>query len=317
MPGLGFATHPIFAVAQVPSVFAACRNLDHALTQKPLFKALVATLPEYDELTRRLNGALADGLPEALRRRPQTMAIDLTLIPYHGQPYRDSGEIGRSKAKDGTGHFHAYASCHVIRKGHRFTVALTPVSRGEAMQEVIQRLLAQARREGVKCRLLLLDRGFCSIAVIRDLQDAGIALLMPVIHRGRKPKDRKPLTGALESHSLFAYEYRRSPGRLARRHDDHIAVGSRVDRLLDVRPRAACGLDQMACPCGPLRCDHCRNRRRGYQQRRGAGAARQAAPCAKKIVAGHRSGQGRRRCRRCGVPLCGSGLAKSGDRWVW
>jgi hypothetical protein len=37
------------------------------------------------------------------------LAIDLTLIPYHGQPQADPKEIYRSKAKDGTSHFHAYA----------------------------------------------------------------------------------------------------------------------------------------------------------------------------------------------------------------
>lgn len=184
-----------FAVSRISSIFAACRNLADAPTQQTVFNALVATLPEYGELEKRLNAALVDGLPKALRRRSQTMAIDLTLIPYHGEPYRDPEEIYRSQPKDGTSHFHAYATCYVVRKGHRFTIALTPVRRGERMEEVVRRLLAQARREGVKCRLLLLDRGFYSVAVIRYLQAARVPFLMPVAHRGRKPKNGKPATG--------------------------------------------------------------------------------------------------------------------------
>jgi len=184
-----------FAVSRISSIFAACRNLAEAPTQQAVFNALLATLPEYGELERRLNAALADGLPKALRRRGQTLAIDLTLIPYHGRPHRDLKEIYRSQPKKGTSHFHAYATCYVVRKGHRFTIALTPVRRGEPMEDVLRRLLRQARSEGVKCKLLLLDRGFYSVAVIRYLQTARCPFLMPVIARGRKPKQGRPAGG--------------------------------------------------------------------------------------------------------------------------
>jgi len=184
-----------FAASRISSVFAAARNLSNTPTQQAVFDALVATLPEFHELEKRLNAALVDGVPKALRRRPQTLAIDLTLIPYHGQPYRDPEEIYRSQPKSGTSHFHAYATCYVVRKGHRFTIALTPVRRGEKMEEVVRRLLRQARSEGVKCRLLLLDRGFYSVPVIRYLQAARCPFLMPVVHRAPKPKNGKPASG--------------------------------------------------------------------------------------------------------------------------
>lgn len=184
-----------FAASRISSVFAACRNLADAPSQQAVFNALVATLPDYHELQQRLNRALVDGLPKALRRRPQTLAIDLTLIPYHGQPQSNPEEVYRGQPKSGTSHFHAYATCYVVRKGHRFTIALTPVQKGESMEEVVRRLLRMARVEGVKHRLLLLDRGFYSVAVIRYLQAARCPFLMPVIARGRKPKKGKPATG--------------------------------------------------------------------------------------------------------------------------
>jgi len=184
-----------FAVSRISSVFASCRNLAETPTQQAVFNALLTTLPEYHELEKRLNAALVDGLPKSLRRRSQTLAIDLTLIPYHGQPYRNFDEIYRSQPKSGTSHFHAYATCYVVRKGHRFTIAMTPVCRGEAMEEVVRRLLRQARAAGVKCRLLLLDRGFYSVAVIRYLQSARCPFLMPVIARGRKAARGKPAGG--------------------------------------------------------------------------------------------------------------------------
>jgi hypothetical protein len=118
------------------------------------------------------------------------------LIPYHGQPFRDLHEIYRSQAKDGTSHFHAYATAYVIRKGLRYTVALTGVTKGESLKDVVQRLLRQAASVGVRPRLLLLDRGFYSVAVVRYLQQARHPFLMPVVCHGRSPKQSGGPTGS-------------------------------------------------------------------------------------------------------------------------
>ena len=110
------------------------------------------------------------------------------MIPYHGQPFRDLDEIYRGQAKSGTSHFHAYATAYVVRNGQRYTVALTGVTKGEPLKDVVQRLLRQAARVGVRPRLLLLDRGFYSVAVVRYLQAARYPFLMPVVCHGRSPK---------------------------------------------------------------------------------------------------------------------------------
>ncbi len=105
----------------------------------------------------------------------------------------------RSQAKSGTSHFHAYATCYVIRKGRRFTVALTCVRRGEPLQEVIRRLLRPAAQAGVRPRYLLLDRGFCCVEVVRYLQAAREAWLMPLTLRGRQLDHPKGPSGRASS----------------------------------------------------------------------------------------------------------------------
>jgi hypothetical protein len=115
------------AAARITSLSDACQRLRDAPSDETVRKALLATLPDCAVLQRQLNAALAGHLPRALRKHPQRLAIDLTLIPYHGQPFRDLNEIYRGQAKDGTSHFHAYATAYVIRKGQRSTVALTGV----------------------------------------------------------------------------------------------------------------------------------------------------------------------------------------------
>jgi hypothetical protein len=186
----------LYAASRICSLAAACASLRDAPADSSCHEALIATLPGLAELQRRINRALQADLPRGLRRRRQPLAIDLHLVPYHGQPLRDEKEIYRSQAKSGTSHFHAYATCYVIRKGLRFTVALTAVRRGEPLQEVIRRLLQQAAKASVRPRYLLLDRGFCSVAVIRYLQAARRPFLMPLVLRGRKPDHPKGPSGA-------------------------------------------------------------------------------------------------------------------------
>jgi putative transposase len=193
---VGVLLHVLFySASRLISICAACQRLVNAPSDSTVFNALLATLPGYVELQRRVNRALAGQIPKALRRRRQRLAIDLTLIPYHGEPFADPKEIYRSLAKSGTSHFHAYASAYVIFRGQRYTVALTPVEKGEAMSDVVKRLLRQAAKASVRPRLLLLDRGFYSVEVIRYLQCARVPFLMPAIARGRKPKQGQQPTG--------------------------------------------------------------------------------------------------------------------------
>lgn len=185
-----------WAASRITSLAAACAALRDAPADSTAHDALLAGLPAFAELQRRLNRALQGDLPDALRRQRQPLAVDLTLIPYHGEHRHDPNEIYRSQARSGTSHFHAYATAYVIRKGQRFTVALLAVRRDEALPEILKRLLREAAKAGVRPRYLLLDRGFCSVDVIRYLQVARHAWLMPLTLRGRKADHAKGPSGS-------------------------------------------------------------------------------------------------------------------------
>lgn len=186
----------LYAASRLSSLAAACASLREAPSDSAAHDALLATLPELAELQRRVSRALQGDLPRGLRRRKQPLAIDLHLIPYHGEPLRDPAEVYRSKARSGTSHFHAYGTCYVIRKGQRFTLALTGVARAEPLQDVVKRLLAQAAKAGVRPRYLLLDRGFCTVAVVRSLQAGRRPFLMPLPLRGRPLEHPKGPSGS-------------------------------------------------------------------------------------------------------------------------
>ena len=72
---------------------------------------------------------------------------------------------------------------------------MTAVAKGAPLNDVLQRLLGQAAKAGVRARYILLDRGFYSVDVIRYLQAARTPLLMPVVCRGRKPDHPKGASG--------------------------------------------------------------------------------------------------------------------------
>lgn len=194
-----------FAAARVSSIFDACARLRGAPSDETIRRAAITALPDLVVLERRINLALASRLPKTFRRTyshslgrdrsREKVSFDITLIPYHGEPMNDIEEVYRSQPKSGTSHFHAYATAYVVRKGQRFTVALTYVKNKEPMKDVVARLLRRIREIGLEPRFVLLDRGFYSIDVIRYLQAARCPFLMPVVHRGKAPKDPETAKG--------------------------------------------------------------------------------------------------------------------------
>src|SRR5207245_2695071 len=75
-----------------------------------------------------LEAAVNDALwSQAQPRLPRRciVAADLTLIPYHGRPHRDEGELRRYKALQGTTWFHAFGTLNMTMHGRRYTIAAT------------------------------------------------------------------------------------------------------------------------------------------------------------------------------------------------
>jgi hypothetical protein len=186
------------AAARISSISETCGRLKDVPCEGTYAKALYANLFCLEHLKRKVNAAFRAHLPRALRRprkRPLRVGIDLTLLPYYGKHPLDSREIYRSQAKAGTHSFFAYATAYVVLHGQRFTLAVTPVTRSELLKDVLQELLALVSKAGLKTGLLLLDRGFYSVAIIRYLQQARRPFLMPVICHGRKANHPKGPSG--------------------------------------------------------------------------------------------------------------------------
>src|SRR3954454_15085430 len=88
-------------------------------------------------------------------------------------PWRGTPGVSGGQKKHGTKYAFGYATAVLVHLRHRFTVGLLPLTGGEKPHEVVQALLGQIQRRGLRLRGVVLDSGF----------DSGDVLLLP---RGRR-----------------------------------------------------------------------------------------------------------------------------------
>lgn len=179
----------ILAYASVTrqTVEAACAALPGAPSGNRLREVLLPALPTLPELQCQLNRVLRQQLHPSLfkKKRPFQFAIDLTLIPYHGQVQTEADEVMRGEAKSGTTHFHGYATLSIVHDKRRYTLLLIFVRLGQTMAEVVRQLLDRLKRLDFKVRRLYLDAGFCSVAVLKTLRRRKLPFLLPIPLRGK------------------------------------------------------------------------------------------------------------------------------------
>ncbi|HYH65709.1 MAG TPA: transposase [Urbifossiella sp.] len=174
----------LFAAAFARSVAAACAAIPAAPSGQAVWDCLYAALPARRRtLERRLLPALH--APLGRRRRAARVAIDYHRIGYFGAPNR---ETTRAKSAAGTHTFHTYATACVVGGPGRYTLGLTAVGEKEPFTAVLTRLLDQVAGAGVTTRVVLLDKAFFSIAVMRLLQSRNLPFVIPAVIRGRKPR---------------------------------------------------------------------------------------------------------------------------------
>jgi putative transposase len=176
-----------YAAARITSICDACARLCGAPDSDTVLGRLAGQLLDRGTLDRRVRAVLRASLPRCLRRGKWVVAIDTTLVPYHGRYFLTPDEIFRSQPKHGTTHFHCYATAFVVRAGLRFTLAVLPVDNGTPMAHVARELRRRVVAMGIRPRLLLLDRGFNNAGVVRYLQAARQPFITPQAVHGKAP----------------------------------------------------------------------------------------------------------------------------------
>ena len=145
--------------------------------------SLPQALNQLWRLEAKLNRVLVLNVPARLLRVRCDLAIDLVLVPYHGEPAKDAEEVKRGVARAGTTHFHCYATAYMVYQNQRLTLAMTFVRKSDTMVKILGRLFKRLDVLKIRIKKAYLDKGFYSIAVIRFLKARDLPFIIPAITR--------------------------------------------------------------------------------------------------------------------------------------
>jgi hypothetical protein len=174
----------LMAACVSTSLSGAAGRSRRSPSEETVRKAVLANVPEdLGEMERRINDGLLQWTPKAFFQRPRRLAIDLHQRPYYGR--RERVPVRGGKRKKGTKWFWTWATAAVVEHGERWTVAMTPVGPGDALEDVLTRLLDHVERAKILVKMALVDREFYAARAIGVLQSRGVPFLMPAIRRGQ------------------------------------------------------------------------------------------------------------------------------------
>lgn len=156
-----------------------------------------------NQLEQQSNQMLGAGLPRRLWKSPLEIAIDLHDEPFYGHSPELLALTCGGEAHKGTTRFFRVATAYVIFKDMRLTLALLFVRPEDDLAEIVAALLRRLRILGVKVRRLYLDKGFCSIPIMRCLAQTGWSALMSCPIRGKKGGTR----GLCQGHASYLTQH--------------------------------------------------------------------------------------------------------------
>ena len=162
-----------------------------------------------DMVTRSMVRARRHGM----LRRPVDVAIDEHDIPSYARVLGMTYAVF-SKYKKGAKKFHRLATLHCVVRGHRLTLGVEAVRRGDDAAGTVRRLLWRARRRGIRMSSITVDRGFHSVDVIEAIKAMGMPLVMPAVRLARIKGAIKEY-GAGERDAVSAHTMTNSAGRSA------------------------------------------------------------------------------------------------------
>jgi putative transposase len=137
------------------------------------------------ELERQINAALVAQLPAHVWRQACEIACDLHDEPFYGKTPELLAYACRGAARAGTTYFYRVATAYVIADGVRFTLAVLFVQPQDTVAQLLASLLRRLRIVGLSVRRLYLDKGFCTIPVLRTLADSPWPVIIACPVRGK------------------------------------------------------------------------------------------------------------------------------------
>ena len=149
---------------------------------------------DLNEILQSLNENLKIHATKTVSRKQNEFAIDFVNIPYYGEE-ESNGDIIKTKPKQGTSRFYAYASIYLILRNKRYTLAVKYIRKGETLKDTLDFLIKEIESIGFKIKALYLDKEFFTVEVINYLQNRKTPFIIPCVKRGASGGIRNLLTG--------------------------------------------------------------------------------------------------------------------------
>ena len=168
------------AVADLSITFGDDKNIRIPTSQWLLGTINAIDPDKMDALCRRmLESTIKEG--SGLERKTGHMlAIDKHLIPFTGADRHNDRLVISGRPKGGTSQFETYATMQIVTEEQLPTIAVVRVIEDMSKIEFVRKLLSESRKLGLKKPLLLMDREFSSVDVMRFLDECGERFLMAV-----------------------------------------------------------------------------------------------------------------------------------------
>jgi hypothetical protein len=183
----------LLAASLVSSLSAVVRRFCFGFSHETARKAIDANLSSADlaTLTQGLLDALYLFGSRVLSRREWVIAIDEHRDPFYGD--RSTPGVTGGQKKHGTKYAFGYATAVLVHLRHRFTVGLIALTGGEKPHEIVEALLLQIEKRGLKVRGVVLDSGFDSGDVLLLLQKRKYSYSVPLRKKGKGSNKRNAM----------------------------------------------------------------------------------------------------------------------------
>lgn len=154
-------------------------------------------------LEQQVNQALSTGLPRRLWKTKLEIALDLHDEPFYGHSPELLALTCGGKAHKGTTRFFRVATAYLIFKDMRLTLGLLFVRPEDELSEIVAALLRRLHILGLSVKRLYLDKGFCSIPILRYLEKSGWPAVLACPIRGKKGGTR----GLCQGHQSYRTQH--------------------------------------------------------------------------------------------------------------
>jgi len=197
----------IKASAECSSVEAVCADLEDTADSNTIREYLNQSLVEKElhQQEERANAALAECIPNALERGDIELAMDFHDEPFYGKQEDTRKLTCSGQAKKGTTHFVRIATAYVIWRQVRLTLAVRYVLPKEDSLETLKFLWKRLKTLGFSAKILYLDKGFASTAIVNYLTTQKQPAIIANPIRGKKGGTRALCRGRSSYKTLYTF----------------------------------------------------------------------------------------------------------------